>query len=597
MSDNTPRPGDLVTFTVKVDGSAIPDVYAVHSIHIEQALNRISHAELVVLDGSAVKENFAVSDGSTFLPGKKVVIEAGYNNQNQSIFEGIITGQRLRVGNRIGSALTVQCKDTAVKMTVGRQNAMYNKVKDSDVMTKLIGNHSGVSADITSTNTQWPTMIQHYCSDWDFLLSRAEVNGMVVSTLNGKVAVFPPDKKSSSVLTITYGDTLYSFDGELNALTQLASVKASAWDPKTQKVVDGKASNTLAGPGNLSSKKLSDVVGLSEFELQTTAPEAQADLTGWAKAQMLKSEYAKIIAEVRFQGSDKVKPGTFITLAGLGERFNGDHLVCSVTHDISDGNWFVDAKLGLSPEWFIAEPDVVAPAASGLLPGVEGIYNATVKKIYDDPDNAYRILIDLPLLDPAGDGVWARLSNFYSTNNAGAFFLPEVGDEVIVGFLNQDPRYPVILGSVYSAKNKPFSELSPNQKNSHKAIGSNSRLRMVFNDEDVILTLTTPNKNIVTLDDKNKQISIKDQNGNSIVMSDSGIDMKSPKNINISADQEVTIKGKMGVSIEASSGDVASKGLNIKENASVNYEAKGGVAATVQGGASLTLKGAMVWIN
>jgi len=597
MSDDALQPGDIVSFSIKIDGSVIPDVYSMHSIHIEQALNRISHAQLVVLDGSATKESFAVSGSSTFVPGNKVVIEAGYNNQNQSIFEGIITGQNLRVDNQVGSTLTVQCKDTAVKMTVGRQNAMYNQVKDSDVMTTLVGNHSGVSADITATSTQWPTMIQHYCSDWDFLLSRAEVNGMVVTTLNGKVAVFPPDKNSSSVLTITYGDTLYSFDGEINAVTQLASVKASAWDPKQQKVVEGKASNTLAGPGNLSSKKLSDVVGLSEFELQTTAPEAEGDLTGWAKAQMLKSEYAKITAEVRFQGSDKVKPGTFITLAGLGERFNGDYLVCSVVHDISEGNWFVDAKLGLSSEWFIAEPDVVAPASSGLLPGIEGLYNATVKKLYDDPDDAYRILLNMPLLDPAGDGVWARLSNFYSTSNAGAFFLPEVGDEVIVGFLNQDPRYPVILGSVYSAKNKPFSELSPNEKNSHKAIVSKSQLRMVFNDEDVILTLTTPNKNTVTLDDKNKQISIKDQNGNSMVMSDSGIDIKSPKNINISADQKVSIKGNMGINIESSSGDVTSKGLNIQESASINYEAKGGAAATVQGGATLTLKGAMVMIN
>lgn len=597
MSGSEPQPGDVITFTIKVEGSAIPDDYMVHSIHIEQGINRISFAELVVLDGSVSEESFSVSSGSTFLPGNKLVIEAGYNNQNTSIFEGIITGQNLRVDNHIGSALTVQCKDTAIKMTVGRQNAMYNKVKDSDVMTKLIGNHSGVSADVTATSTQWPTMIQHYCSDWDFLLSRAQVNGMVVTTLDGRVSVFEPGKNSSPVLTITYGDTLYSFDGELNAVTQLSSVKASAWDPAQQKVVDGKANNSYAGPGNLSSKKLSDVVGLSEFELQTSAPEAQGDLTGWAKAQMLISEYAKITAEVRFQGSPKVKPGTYITLKGLGDRFNGDHLVCSVTHDISEGNWFIDAKLGLSPEWFIAQPDVVAPAASGLLPGIEGLYNATVKKIYDDPDNAYRILLDMPLLDPAGDGVWARLSNFYSTNGAGAFFLPEVGDEVIAGFLNQDPRYPVILGSVYSAKNKPFSELSPNEKNSHKAIVSNSHLRMVFNDEDVVLTLTTPNSNTVTLDDKNKQISIKDQNGNSIVMSDSGIDINSPKNINISADQKVSIKGNMGVSVEASSGDVTTKGLNIEENASVNYQAKGGAAATVQGGASLTLKGAMVMIN
>lgn len=597
MSGDVPPEGDLVSVTVKVEGSPIDDTYSVHSVHIEQALNRISVAELTILDGSATQETFPVSVSSTFVPGNKITIEAGYNSKVQTLFEGIITGQNLRVQGDIGATLTVQCKDAAVKMTVNRQSAMYNKIKDSALMTQLIGNHSGLSSDITATSTEWPTMIQNYCTDWDFLMARAEVNGMVVSTLNSKVSVFPPDKNSQSVLTVTYGDSLYTFDGELNSVTQLPSVKASSWDPAQQKTVDSTANNDYAGPGNLSSKTLSQVLGLKEFELQTSAAQAQADLSTWAKAQMLKSEYAKIIAEVRFQGDDKVKPGTFITLAGLGERFNGDHLVSSVTHDLSAGNWFIDAKLGLSPEWFISQPDVVAPPASGLLPGIEGLYNATVKQIYDDPDNAYRILINLPLLDPAGEGVWARLTNFYSTNNAGAFFLPEVGDEVIVGFLNLDPRYPIILGSVYSDKHKPFSELTPNEKNSHKAIVSNSHLRMVFNDEDVILTVTTPNGNTVTLDDKNKQISIADQNSNSMVMSESGIDIKSPKDINISADQKVSIKGNMGVSVEASSGDVSTKGLNISENASVNYQAKGGAAATVEGGATLTLKGAMVMIN
>ncbi len=239
----------------------------------------------------------------------------------------------------------------------------------------------------------------------------------------------------------------------------------------------------------------------------------------------------------------------------------------------------------------------MAPPAAGLLPGIQGLYNATVKKIDTDPDSAYRILINLPLFDAAGQGLWARLSNFYSTNGAGAFFLPEIGDEVIVGFLNDDPRYPIILGSLYSANRKPYSSLNPNEKNSHKAIVTNSKLRIDFDDENIILTVTTPGNNVIVLDDKNKQIKVSDQNGNSMLMSGTGIDIKSAKDINIEAGQSVSITGKMGVKIASSGGDVAISGLNIKENASAEYTANGGAAATVQGGASLTLKGAMVMIN
>ncbi|MNK82576.1 hypothetical protein D3C87_1023550 [compost metagenome] len=80
-------------------------------------------------------------------------------------------------------------------------------------------------------------------------------------------------------------------------------------------------------------------------------------------------------------------------------------------------------------------------------------------------------------------------------------------------------------------------------------------------------------------------------------MSDSGIDLTSQKNINISANQNVTIKGNQGVNIQSSGGDVALKGLNIKENADMQYTAQGGQMAQVSGGMQLTLKGAMVMIN
>ncbi|WP_269222627.1 hypothetical protein [Flavobacterium sp. IMCC34518] len=80
-------------------------------------------------------------------------------------------------------------------------------------------------------------------------------------------------------------------------------------------------------------------------------------------------------------------------------------------------------------------------------------------------------------------------------------------------------------------------------------------------------------------------------------MSSSGIDMSSPKSINISAQEKVTIKGTQGIEIESNGGDVETKGLNIKESAAMQYAAHGEQMAEVSGGMELTLKGAMVMIN
>lgn len=592
------KSGGIATFAVKVNGSAIADELSVLSIHIEKKVNRIASAKIIILDGEPNTGKFDASSSSTFVPGATISIEAGYDNNNAVIFSGLIMSQTIRIDNLVGSALEIECRDNAIKMIVGRKSLTFSKQKDSDIISSIIGNYSGLSSDVTATTTVWPEQVQFYATDWDYILALAEANGLIVTTLNGKVSVFPPDKSTTSVLTVTYGDNLLEFNAKLNAVTQLGNVAANSWDFKTQAVVNGSALPNVSGPGNLTTKKLSEAIGLSTYQLQTSAPLESADLTNWSKAQIIKSEYAKIMGEAKFQGTNLIDPGKYMTFAGIGDRFNGDYLIGGVVHDLSQGNWVSEVTLGLSPFWFTEEPDVMAPPASGLVPGAKGLFNATVKKMDEDPDSQYRVLVDVPLLDPKGEGIWARLTNFYSTNGAGAFFMPEVGDEVILGFINEDPRYPVILGSVYSSANlKPFTGLNPNQKNSVKAIVSKSGISVQFDDENKVWTVATPNKNTIIISDKDKKITIQDENNNSIVMSSSGIDLSSQKNINISANQNVTIKGNQGVNIQSSGGDVSIKGLNIKENADMQYSAQGGQMAQVSGGMQLTLKGAMVMIN
>lgn len=590
--------GGIATFSIKINGNAIPDTLNVFSVHVEKKVNRIPTAKIVILDGEPNTGQFEVSSSSTFLPGAIISIEAGYDSKNDVIFKGIITAQSIRIDSLIGSALEVECRDTAVKMIVGRKSITYTNKKDSDIISNIIGNYSDLSADVTDTNTVWPEQVQYYVTDWDYILALAEANGLIVTTINGKVSVNTPDKNTSSVLTVTYGDNLLEFNAKLNSTTQLGNVTSNSWDYKNQEVINSKATPNETGAGNLSTKKLSEVIGLPSFQLQTSAPLENTDLNNWSKAQIIKSEYSKIMGEAKFQGTNLIDPGKYMTFNGLGDRFNGDYLISGVVHDLSDGNWISEVSLGLSPNWFTEEPDVMAPPASGLLPGARGLLNGTVKQVFGDPDAQYRILVDIPLFDGNGSGIWARLSNFYSTNGAGAFFLPEVGDEVILGFLNEDPRFPVILGSLYSnSKIKPFAGIEPNEKNSIKAIVSKSGISIEFDDENKIWTVATPNKNTIIISDKDKQINISDQNQNSIVMSSSGIDMSSPKSINISSQEKVTIKGTMGISIESNGGDVETKGMNIKENADMQYTANGGATAQVSAGMELTLKGAMVMIN
>jgi len=101
----------------------------------------------------------------------------------------------------------------------------------------------------------------------------------------------------------------------------------------------------------------------------------------------------------------------------------------------------------------------------------------------------------------------------------------------------------------------------------------------------------------ISLDEKDNSLVFTDKNNHSIVMSESGINIKSEKNITIHAAQNLILKGDKGVKIESSRRDVQIKGVNIKEFASKGYSAQGRVSASLMGGRETKIKGAIVKIN
>ncbi len=585
---------DLVTFTIKSEGSAIPTTYQVISIKVERMVNRIPICEIELVDGNPAKEDFPISDSDTFVPGNKIEVEAGYESQNETIFEGVVMAQSMRINSQRGPTLIIECKDNAVKMTVGRKNAYYQNTTDSDIMSKLISD-SGLSADVSSTSNELKEVIQYYATDWDFLVSRAEINGMVVMVNNGTVAVKSPNDASDTVLTLTYGFDIYNFNATLDAQNQYKTVKSNAWDYSSQAITNGEASISNASISNLSSDTLSEVIGLSDFDLQTAGFVASDGLNTWAEGLSVKSKFAKVQGSLQFQGSAAVLPGTQLEIKGVGTRFSGTAYVSGVVQTIEDGNWFTTAQLGLSPEWFSAKVRTEAPVAAGLLPGIQGLQVGKVKQIYEDPDNELRVLVTLPLIQSGDDGVWARLATFYATSGAGAFFYPEVDDEVVVGFFNDDPRYPVILGSMYSSGRAPAYQ--PEEENNTKAIVSREQLKIIFDEEKKVITIQTPASNMIVLSDEDQGITISDQNGNSIKLSPSGIDISSASNITVSADESISMTGTTGITMSASGGDISASAMNISCTADLEFSASADASTSISSSGELSINGTMVLIN
>ena len=586
---------DLVTYTVNSGGSPIKDTYQVISIRVERSANKIPYCEIELADGNPATEDFPISDSDTFVPGAEIEVQAGYENTNTTIFKGIVVKHSIRISNDEGPLLVVICKDEAVKMTVGRNNAYFQDQLDSAIMSTLIGNYGGLTADVTATSNTLKEVIQYYATDWDFMLTRADANGMIVIVQDGKVSVKNPDDETDEVLTLTYGLDIYEFDAEIDAETQLKSVKSNAWDLANQEISSGDSSLSNLDMGNLSGTTLAEVIGLDSYDLQSAGFLESGMLGTWAKAQTTKSKYAKIQGTVKFQGSALALPGTLIEFKGVGERFNGKGFVSGISHDISQGNWVTTAHIGLSPEWFAAENKPEAPVAAGLLPGIQGLQIGKVKQINDDPDGEFRVLVKLPLIQSSEDGVWARLATFYASSDVGAFFYPEVDDEVVVGFFNDDPRYPVVLGSMYSSGRA--APETPEEQNNIKAFVSREKMKITFDEEKKVITIITPGSNQLVFSDEDQSIKMTDQNGNFIELSPSGIEINSASNIKIEAAEAITITGPTGITGSASGGDISWSAMNISGSADIEYSASASASASFSSSGELSITGTMVLIN
>jgi Rhs element Vgr protein len=595
QSPLTGSEGDL-RLSILCDGAPLDEVANILSIEVTHAVNRIPSARIVLLDDSDVDATLRhkLSDSARFAPGAAIAIQAGYGLASATIFAGIVVRQGIKVAPFGRSQLIVDCRHEAVRMSVGRRCANYVDQTDSAIMTTLAQDH-GLAPEVTATTLTHKELVQYDVGDWDFLLARAEANGYVVTATADAFTVGAPATSGAAQLAVHYGVDLLEFDAEIDARTQLASVVTTAWDPAQQQAIEQAAAPpTLNSQGDLAAAKLAAVAGPDSYHLRAAVPLDSAALQAWSKARQLRAGLARVRGRLRFCGNALASPNTLLTVSGAGSRYDGDTWLSAVTHLIKDGVWTTEAEFGLAPETLAERGELAGPRASGLTAAVSGLQIGVVSKLDEDPAAQYKVQVTLPVTKAETAGVWARLACHYASSGAGHFFIPEVGDEVLLGFLNDDPSHPVILGSLYSSMRK--APYAPAAENNTKAIVTRSQLKIEFDEEKKSITITTPANNKIVLSDDGKSILLQDQTQNVVKLSEDGILLDSPKDIAITAKGKITLDavGEVGV---ASQADLKCTGMNVSHTANAGFSAKGAASAELSASGQTVVKGAIVMIN
>ncbi|MBT2116974.1 type VI secretion system tip protein VgrG [Dyella sp. LX-66] len=580
----TPATPDVCTVEILIGGQAIPGTLHVQSVTVTRELNRIPAAVLQIDDGEASKASFPASDGDLFAPGKAIEIQFGYRSQNTTVFKGTVVKQRLKV-RKNGSTLSVDCYADAVKMTAARKSKYFVNQKDSDIAGALLDAH-GLSNDVEATRPDLKEVVQYDATDWDFLLCRAEANGQVVLVGDDKVSVAKPKFGGSPVLKLLYGATVLELDVEMDARWQSKGIKAVSWKAADQEAIHADAAEpSPPSAGNIAAADLAKVLGDDVDDLFHGGALDEAQLQAWADARLQRMRLARLRGRARCQGFAGVLPGQVVQIDGIGQRFQGQLYVSAVRHTVAGGNWETDVQFGLGHET-VAETYELRPLpASGLLPAVAGLQIGIVTQLESDPAGDDRIKCRLPLVSTSEDGIWARLATLDAGKNRGTYFRPEIGDEVIVGFLGDDPRYAVVLGQCHSGAH-PAPEPAKDD-NHHKGYVSREKLKLTFDDEKKVIGLETPAGNKISLSEDAKGIVLKDQNGNSITLDDSGITIESAKDLVFKAKKDVKLSG---TNTEFS----AKSGFKATGTGTVELS---GAQTKISGDATTVIKGGIVQIN
>ncbi|MES2922821.1 MAG: type VI secretion system tip protein VgrG [Verrucomicrobiota bacterium] len=560
---------DVVTFTVRVDGADLPKTLEISGISVFKAIGRIPFARIEILDGDPAAQSFPASESDLFTPGKEVKILAGYRSEEDAIFTGILVGQKIRIRQSGRGLLTLHCRHPLYRATLTRRCRTWQEVSDADAISSSFGEY-GVDIAAASGGIVHPALFQYESTDWDFALVRARASGLFLIPTDAGVDLAKPDFAQEPALSLQFGATVFELDAEFDIRDQPASVRASAWDPAAQEIVETTGEEpTLPAAGNFAP---ADMAAIHSQDVAIRHPGAvsEEELQAFATAALLVRRLGAIVGRAQCTGTPAPLPGAILKLEGAGARFSGDLLISAVRHTLAAGSWTTDVQFGI--------PSSPEPPFQEMVPRTRGLQIGVVEALEGDPDGEFRIRVRLPVLGNSAGPVFARLASFDAGPDRGGTYFPEIGDEVVVAFLDADPRHAIVLGSLHSSARA--APVEPADANPEKGYYSRSGVKLVFNDEKKSLRLETPAGNFLTLDEDAGEIRIVDQHGNKVVLDAAGISLESAKDLILKAAATLSIGG-----------------VNISADASGSFTATGSAGAELSASGNTVIKGALVQIN
>ena len=537
---------------------------------VEQALNRLPHASISLVEGRTHLGEFNLSTDKRLQPG--AVLQIKVKNYEKSstnpLFTGVITSLTLHESHE-GPEVRVEASHQAIRMTKQRNYRVFPpNTTDKKAVKGILDAWAadGVKPIIDSVAPKlgavpYPNLVQFNCTDWDFICWRAAVTGSVVSFVKEKIAVVVPALKPSPAKKLVYDqDELLNMEIRLdgNNFLKAATGLSSDIKPATSEAMKSAGKVVKLEAGKVDQAALALTMGTDDWQFTQPVPGEEKELELFASAHLMRSDLALTQGRIRIFGRDDLVPGDTLTLQKFGPLAKDNVYLSGVKHQFDQMGWTTDLQFGLSKQWYQEQRKLAPEPALGLLPPATGMQLAEVLEVKEKPDKDARVKVQLltqtvpPIAKQKApkDVFWARIATFYAGAKHGAWFRPDKGDLVVLGFINDDPRHPVILGSMYRTP-KDLS-LKLEAENKIKGLVFTNGTGISVDDKDGIVTISTDLKGpaqFILLDQKKGKVIIGNGTDHQITLEESALSIKTSGNLSLKADGDISIEagGKLTV--------------------------------------------------
>ncbi|HEY8285700.1 MAG TPA: VgrG-related protein [Chloroflexota bacterium] len=624
---SAPSPRDFyASYIIKVDGSPLPGAKADSILSVEVERNLYLPASFCIRfsDGgvavSGANPSLALANDTSFAQiGAAVEILAGYGETPASVFKGEVTSVELDIsGTGNMPCFLIRGYDKGHRLQRGRVSKTYLNVKDTDVVSTIAG-AAGLSASTDATTEVFDTISQNNQTNWEFLAERAQRIGYEMFVDDRTLHFRKPALTGSPVATSTLWEDLIWLNLRLTSSGQVATVNVQAWDPQQKQAIVGTASSPdqLVSVSDLQGgSTLSQPFGTANMVISNRLVHSQGDATTIAQATLDELTDNSLQIEGEMKGNPALKPGTLLTLANLGARFNGNYYVTSVTHRVSQGGQYT-TRFTVTGRRANTLGELVGMAAGATWNGNgHGANQAPVIGVVTDntdPDKKQgRVKVKLPYIVGASaesGGIvtdWARMVVPGGGATRGMYYLPEVNDEVLVAFEQGDINRPYILGGLWNGTDAPpkgNDKVATAAGVNQRIIQSRTGHIITLDDTDAkqMITIVTQGGHKLTMDDTSgsPNITILDSSGNNKIVIDTTsnkITVTAQGNIELNATQDVKITGQnitmtaqQALTAEAQGGAATMKGVSTSIQAQASGEMKANAQISISGEAGVQI--------